>query len=324
MPSPTTSLATLRPELGTLFQFDPDMDRQGFIANRVCPVLEVQKQSGAFGKITLANLLATRTTKRASGSGYNRQKWEFDDASFSCEEHGAEEVVDDREAQMYADYLDAEAVSLMRARDVVLRNYEQRVADLIFNTSTWTGSSLTTAIGTAWSTVATATPVTDVAAAVLKVYDGSGLWPNALIINRKVFLALRRCAQIIDLCKAQGFMDVRQGTINEQQLAQVFDLEQVIVAGSSKNSANEGATATPVQIWSNTYAMVARVATGNDIKEPCIARTFHWGQDGSSIGGTVESYRDETVRGNVIRARMDTDEVVMYAQAGHLLSNAHA
>jgi len=67
--------------------------------------------------------------------------------------------------------------------------------------------------------------------------------------------------------------------------------------------------------------MVCRVATGNDMREACIGRTFHWGQDGSSVGGTVESYRDEVVRGNVIRVRHDVDEVILYPQAGHLLSN---
>jgi hypothetical protein len=55
--------------------------------------------------------------------------------------------------------------------------------------------------------------------------------------------------------------------------------------------------------------------------EPCIGRMFHWSEDGSSPGGTVESYRDEIVRGNIIRVRHDVDEVVLYPQAGHLVSN---
>ena len=69
------------------------------------------------------------------------------------------------------------------------------------------------------------------------------------------------------------------------------------------------------------YAMVCKVATGRDFREPCIGRTFHWSADGSSIGGTVESYRDETVRADIIRVRHDVDELVLYPQAGHLLSN---
>ena len=61
MPSPSTALATLRPDLGGSFEeFDLAMDRQGFIATRVLPVLEVAKASGVFGKIPIEQLLKVR------------------------------------------------------------------------------------------------------------------------------------------------------------------------------------------------------------------------------------------------------------------------
>lgn len=320
MPAPSSALSTLRPDLGTFFQFDPEMDRNGFIGSLVLPVVESQKASGTFGKISLAALLANRTTNRAPGTGYARQNWEFTPASFACEEHGAEEPIDDREAAMYADYFDAEAVATMRARDVVLRNYERRCNDLIFNTGTWTGASLATSVSVPWTTIATATPLTDVEAAVQKVYDNSGLRANALVLSWKAFRAVRRCAQILDLVKYNGLMDVRSGNITAEAMAQCFGLEKVIVGGASRNSAIEGQTGTAAQIWTATMAMVCRVSDSADMRDPCIGRTIHWGEDGSSIGGTVESYRDETVRSDVIRCRMDTDELVMYTQAGHLLT----
>jgi hypothetical protein len=225
---------------------------------------------------------------------------------------------------MYAEYFDAEQVSTMRAFSSVLRNAEQRVADAVFNATTWTGSGLTTVVTNEWDSnhTANAVPITDVEAAVNKVYDASGLWPNALIINRKVFRNLRNLDQIIDRIESAGAgSPSKPSDITEQMLAAVFDLDYVIVAGTSKNGAKEGQAAAPTQIWSSEYAMVCRIATGNDMREACIGRTFHWSADGSSVGGTVESYRDETVRGNVIRVRHDVDEVILYPQAGHLLSN---
>jgi hypothetical protein len=66
------------------------------------------------------------------------------------------------------------------------------------------------------------------------------------------------------------------------------------------------------------------VATSGDIREPCIGRTFHWAQDGSSIGGTVEQYREEQTRSNVIRVRHDVDELIILPAAGHLLANITA
>ena len=322
MPSPSSSLSTQRPDLASFFEFDLETEKAGFIANKVFPVADVASQAGNFGKVPLEELLAERDTKRAPGSGYARSKFEFEPATYACFEHGAEEPVDDRQAKQYREYFDAEVVATSRAYGAVLRNAELRVANAVFNATTWTGAALTTGITNEWDDLANAVPVTDVEAAVLKVYDGSGLWPNALIINRKVFRNLRNCTQIIDRINSAGAGNPSKAAdVTEAMLAAVFDLEHIIVAGSSRNSAKEGQTASPTQIWSDEYAMVCKIATGLDMSEPGIGRTFHWSEDGSSIGGSVETYRDESVRGDVVRVRHDVDEVVLYAAAGHLLSN---
>jgi hypothetical protein len=169
---------------------------------------------------------------------------------------------------------------------------------------------------------ANATPIDDVEGAVLKVYDNTGMWPNAIVFNRKVFRKLRLCDQILDRISSQGSgSPVKASDITPQQLAQVFDLDYVLVAGGSKNTATEGQTATPGQIWDSEYAMVARIATTNNIKEPCLGRTIHWGKDGSQIGGTMETYDDPKLRGSVVRCRHDVHEKVIESLFGHLLSN---
>jgi hypothetical protein len=320
-PAPTTALATLRPDLaGSLMEFDLAADRQGFIAARVLPVLEVASQAGSFGRIPLKQLLQTRETLRAPGGGYSRSGFTFEPDSYACEEHGAEEPVDDRSKKMYANYFDAELIAAQRAFDAVLRNAEIRAAAALFNATTF--ASYTTAIVEEWDDFDDADPIGDVEAAVRAVWAASGLWPNALIINRMVFRNLRQCEQILERIAASGAGDrIRATDITAAQLAAVFDLEEIIVAGSPKNSANEGQAVSVASVWSDEYAMVARIARGNDVQDPCIGRTFHWGEDGSQIGGTVESYRDETVRSDIIRVRHDVDEKLLYLPAAHLLSN---
>jgi hypothetical protein len=308
--------------LATFLEFDLESENAGYIATEVFPVINVQSQAGNFGKIPIEQLLQQRDTRRAPGAGYSRGNFTFNKATYATEEHGTEEPVDDREAKMYAEYFQAEQISTMRAFSAVLRNAEQRVADAVFNTSTWTGASLTTAITHEWDDATNCVPLTDVEAAVQKIYDNSGLWANALVINRKVFRNLRNSDQIIERINASGAGSPSKATdVTVQMLAQVFDLDHIIVAGTSKNAAKEGQAASIGQIWSGEYAMVCKIATSADRREPCVGRTFHWSEDGSSIGGTVESYRDEAIRGDVIRVRHDTDEIVLYPEAGHLLSN---
>jgi hypothetical protein len=322
MASPSSSLATLRPDLATFLEFDLESEKAGYIATEVFPMIDVASMSGTFGKIPIEQLLQQRDTRRASGAGYARGQFTFTTATYACEEHGAEEPIDDREAEAYAEYFDAEQINTLRAFSAVLRNAEQRVADAVFNTTTWNGAALTTGITNEWDDAANATPATDVEAAVQKIYDNSGLWANALVINRKVFRNLRNCASIIDRINSAGAGSPSKASdVTVDMLKAVFDLDHIIVAGTSKNTAKEGQAATPAQIWSSEYAMVCKVATSVDMREPCIGRCFHWSADGSSIGGTVETYRDEPVRANIVRVRHDVDEMVLYPEAGHLLSN---
>lgn len=319
MPSPSSSLATLRPDLaGSFMEFDTDANQQGFIFQRVLPVITPAKQAGTFGKIPVEQLLKERDTARAPGSGYSRSEFTFLPDTFACEEHGAEEPVDDREAAMYAEYFDAEQIAAMRARHAVMINAEKRVAAAVFNDTTWTSNK--TAVGTEWNTSATATPLVDVEAAVQAVWDACGIWPNSLIINRKVFRNLRNVDEIIDRVKYQGFMDVRAGRITEEAMGQAFDLN-LIVAGSARDSANEGQDTVIAPVWSDEFAMVCKVGSTADFREPCIGRLFHWTEDGSELMGAVETYREEQTRSDIVRVRHDVDEKILYMETGHLLEN---
>ena len=154
------------------------------------------------------------------------------------------------------------------------------------------------------------------------IYDASGLWSNALIINKKVFRNLRECDQVRDRIASSGAGDpTKAQDVTVNMLKAVFDLDYIFVGGGTKNSATEGQTATPAQIWSGEYAMVCKVATGADVREPCLGRTFHWSADGSTAGGMIESYRDENVRSDVIRVRHDVHQKVLVTEAAALLKN---
>jgi hypothetical protein len=315
----------LRPDLASLVEFDAAMDRQKFIGYRVAPVVEVSLASDNPGKIPLKELLQDQIVTRAADGSYHRSGFKFDKWSYATEEYGHEVPIDRRLRNMYARLIDSEVVATGRAVDIVTRAAEIRVATLLFNATTWTGATLTTAVGIEWSTIATAVPITNVAAAKKIVRDGSGLDPNALILNLEVFENLRRCAQIIDRIESAGAgTATKAADITAEMLARCFDLDEVIVAGGFRNTANPGQAASLSRIWSGEYAMLARIGRTSDVQEACVARTFHWGEDGSQVGGLIERYYSDEVRADVVRCRHDVDELVMYTAAAHLLSNITA
>ncbi len=324
--SPSNALQ--RPDLGaSLEEYDVLADRAGYIADKVAPSIDVAQQTANIGRLPLEALLFQRNTKRAPGSPYSRGNYKFEDFSYATAENGTEETVDDRLAKIYRRYIDAEQVATKRAQGVILRNREGRVASMLFNTGTWTGPTLTTGVTNEWDDFTAATPFADVQAAVLKVFNATGLSCNALILNSEVFKNLVQCQDIITRAVDLGLIQTRNelDNLTAQMIARLLFPDvpdaMIVVAGGVKNGANTGQTASPARIWNGEYAMVARIARSNDPQEPCVARSFHYTEDGSSLDGTVETYREESIRGDVVRVRHETAEVVMYKEAAHLLSN---
>jgi hypothetical protein len=322
-------------DIGRSFeQFDLEASWQGFIGLKVLPHINVQIQAASFGEITLGSMLRDGDTTRGNRGNYNRGNWDFGDTPYVCVEHGWEEPVDRRMAAIYKNFFDAEMISAKKARDAVLRAYEKRVAAAIFSTATWTQQgSLATALTTAgalgapvankWSSVANATPQADVNQGCQIVYNNSGIRPNALVVDWTTYKCLQLVAAVQNLIKYDGMDDPKSITPN--MLAALFDLEYVLIAGGRFNSAQEGQTASLSSIWANSMAWLGRIASTSgdaaDITEPCVGRTIHYAEDGSDIGGVVESYYEEQSRAQIIRCRMDTAELVIYPQVGFLFTN---
>lgn len=320
MPTPSSSLSTiLRPDLaGALEEFDLVNDRAGFIGNRVLPPLDVNLASGKFGRIPIEQLLRSADTTRAPRSGYARGDWQFETDTYTTQEYGAEEPVDENEANTFGQYIDAELTSTALAVDLVLREREKRVAAAVFNATTFASS--TTAVTNEWDDAMNATPIADIKAAKQAMWEAAAIKPDALILNHLVFENLRHVHEILDRIKYQGFVNVVPSAINESILASVLNVREIIVAGSPKNSAAMGSLDID-PIWSGEYAMLAKIARTSSIKEVCLGRTFHWSGDGSQINCAVETYPDPVVRSNIIRARQQVGEKIIYVPCGYLLSN---
>jgi 3-dehydroquinate dehydratase len=318
MPSPSQALVTLRPDLARSFeQYDLAMSQAGFVMHDILPAIETQQAAGNYGIIPIEQLLSDSNTLRSPGANYNRQRYTFKPGTFATQEYGFEEPVDDNEAQLYANYLDAEQKAALRARDKVLRAAEKRGIDLLTNTSTFTNTS----VAVSWKTLASSTPTVDIEVAMQYIYTHAGLRPNVVVMDWVAFRNVRQATNIIDRVKYSGIDDPKNITTNI--LAQLWDVERVLVCGTQRNSGNDGAAVTLTQVWPSGTVGVYVVGKTDDFKEPCVGRTFHWGGDGSNIGGTVESYRDEPIRSNVIRVRQQVQESIIYSAMGYLLTGAN-
>jgi hypothetical protein len=319
MVSSSSALATLRPDIAESFEeFDLEMNAAGFIASLVAPVRQTGSAAGHFGIVPVEELLNREAKKRERG-GYQRSSFKFEPTTYSTQEYGLEELVDDKEEKLYRSYLQLEIVTGRRCYHGLLASYERRVAELLTSTATF-GDAACTAT---WRDYENAVPIDDIERESQLFYDEAGMWPNTLIVTKKRFRDLRQSFQIIDRIKHWGGDDPKTKGIQKSILAALFDVENIHIANAVRKTSAEGATTALGSIWDDDKAILALVQPGDDIQTPTVARTFHWSED-SELDGVVESYRDESVRADVIRCRHQTGEKVMYSALGRIITGVGA
>ncbi len=292
-----------------------------FVGSKVLPFQKSKIRAGSYSSITRETILANPDAAREIGGDYNRVVVGAKDKTFTCKEYGVEVPVDDAERAMFGAHgdFDAEAAATIVAGRNLMVAYERRVAAAVFNTTTWTGAPLfLDNSASPWATITTDI-IGQVLAAREKVRANVGMYPNALIVS---------AAQLTNMLKNTGIRNQFPGQMLitlemiQRALVSIFGLTKLIVGGAVYNSAKEGQSFSGSDVWSNLYAMVARVADeGDPLQTPCVGRTILWQPD-SPEDLVVESYREEQRRSDIIRTRHQTAEQIHDAYFGFLMKVA--
>lgn len=318
------TIARKRPDIQDSVQdFDLQANEEKLIADRVAPLFDVGIAGGNYGRIKPEQLLQVSKTSRASGASYNRIEWEFEEAFFQTKENGLEGPVDERDKHLYADYFDHEVITAEIIRSDILINRETRVRDKTFGNT----KIPNVAVVAPWSDYVAARPIKDVFDARLRIYNATGLWAMSLVLSYETFLHLQQCEQILDRISANGAGDKIKATdVTESMVAQVLNIDELVVGGGSTNLAKKGLGLDVAQIWTPDKAMVSKLvpAGSKNIRIPGLARSFHWAGDGSQINGLQESYWTEENRSNIHRCRHETDERTTYPECASILTGVIA
>ena len=321
---PTGTVFEIREDLGLKYdEIDLAMNQLGFIGHLVMPLIPRSKPSGKFPRVTLAQLMQRQQTNRNADGTYKRSTRDWSDDNYETSEHGLEAPLDDRTQARYDDLIDTEVFEGQVIENSLLTSYEEEVAALMFNATTFTGR--TSAITNEWDDLANAVPITDINTRIDTIRLACGVKPNVLIINDFVFRNLIRCTQVIDQLKYQGFQDARAGEISRQALAISLNIDEILVADSLYNTVEPGVTPVLADFWSNEFALLARVAKTRNPMERCVGRTFMWDEesatDGERMGVIAETYYEDARRGGVLRRRTDWGLKTLQLECGYLFSN---
>jgi hypothetical protein len=105
-----------------------------------------------------------------------------------------------------------------------------------------------------------------------------------------------------------------------QLVASLLELDKIIICGGLKDTAKQGQAYVGGDIWDATKAQVCYINPAANLFDLNLLNAYNWQGDGGSFDFTVESFWDEKLRRNCIRARRQIGTKVEYPECGHLLT----
>jgi len=180
-------------------------------------------------------------------------------ADGSCDDHGLLAYVPERDirtAQAQASAWDPMAQASMGATQLMHLSREKRVADLVFAPGSYpTGykvdlSSSSRSAG--WEKSA-ANPVD----AVLKALDVPITRPNTMVLGQQVWTVLRQHPKVVESVKATGAGGTAAaGVVSRQAVAELLELDRILVGRTWHNSARRGQAASYSRLWGKHAALL--------------------------------------------------------------------
>lgn len=276
MPQPTlTQVHVNRPltNISTAYM----QDSNDYIADKIAPVVPVQKQSDLYFRYTKGDWFRDEAAQRAPGtesvgSGYN-----VTTDSYQCPVYALHKMVDPQIRANTDDPLNADRDATLWITHRLLLSREIQVVTAVMATSTWTGSTTGGDIvpSPLWS-AANGTPLEDIEAQIWAIKKTTGRFPNRLVLGAKVWQVLKNLDELVQRIKY-----TQRGVVTTELLASLIAPPgvndfQVIVAAAIENTALEGATDSFAFIAPEKDALLLYAEPQPGIMVPSSVYIFTW------------------------------------------------
>ena len=296
---------------------------ENFIADKVFPVVPVDKQSDKYFVYTKNDWFRDEAQVRSDGSesvgsGYNIATDTYYADVFAIHKDIGDQTRANADAPIN---VDREAAEFVTHR--LLQRREQQFVTDFMSTGVWANDVAGVASGPSsgetirWSTYATSDPIEDIEAGKASVLSTTGFEANTLVLGYEVFRQLKNHPDLVDRIKYTSSQ-----TITEDMLARMFDIDRVLVSKSVKATNAEGATGA-YDFTTGKTALLAHVAPSPGLLTPSAGYIMQWTGVSGGMGLTVgtSSFRLESLKATRVEAELAFDNKVVATDLGYLWSD---
>jgi hypothetical protein len=289
-----------------------------FIATKVFPIVPVDKQSNLYFKYTKEDWFRDDARLRADGAEAATSGYGLTTDSYYADVFAVKKAVGDQTMANFDNPLDPMRDAAKFTAQLILNRLENQFVTDWFTTGIW-GTDYTGVAGTPstgefkqWSDLANSDPIQDIEIAKGKILSTTGFEPNKLVLGYDAYRVLRNHPDIIDRVKYTG-----RDVPDTQYLAQLFGVDEVLVAKAVKNTAAEGQTGAFSFSFGKSAMLVYAPATPS-LLTPSAGYSFQWRGVSEGLGLTVgtKQYRLEQNAATYIESQIAFDNKLVAADLG--------
>lgn len=226
-------------------------ENPAFVAESLFPTIPVAKESGKFFVIDPSrDRFRVYDDIRAPRTEAALVEWATNTQNYVAEEHALAAAVDDREKAQAVAPLQPEQEAIESATDAIHLSREVEVANLAITAGTYPGANVVALAGGARWDTATGDPVADVETGKEKIRSVIGRRPNTIILPSAVYAKVRLNPTVTDRIKYTSL-----GVLTPALLAQLWDIENVVVADAVQNTAALGQASAIGDVWGKNVVL---------------------------------------------------------------------
>lgn len=256
---------------------------EGFIADMVLPIVGVPKQTDLYPIFSRADRLRRQNTGRSPGAEARRVEESIGSGTYHCPNYALKRAIT-IEDRANADPVWVEGIINRRATfimDHLLLDMEIRVAATVNSTSN-VGSNAT--VSSAW-TGAGADPLANINTGIDNVHLSNGVRPNRVVFGLQAWNSFRRHSTVRNLIFGTNNGG---GYPNVAQVAQLLNVDQVLIGGAFQNTGEENLTESLSTIWTDNVLIYYANPTP-DLERPSYGYMPRWTAPGI-VNMTVERH----------------------------------
>ncbi len=288
-----------------------------FVAEELFPVVPVQKQNDLFFRFSKQHFKVENDSYRP-GTHATRLEVDLDNrGSYRCDGHALELPIPDELRENADPGAQLEVEFTEKLTQAILLAEENNTQGKISTTNIPQNTTLS---GTSqWSDYVNSDPVPTVESAKETIQQATGALPNRLFLPRPVFRTLRNHPRIIDRVKYTGTGARRQ--LTPEDLADVFDVEKVVVPAALKQTVNRGQADSLTYIWGK-IALLYYTPDKPSLRTPAFGYAFLWVGLGAAY--QVKRWREEGEDSEIIKVKKYYDLKIVEPNVAYLWQNAIA